>query len=175
MNRPKVLIEIEKFDEKNGHKHSGEVGDGPLLSSSSIEDNSITDNKIGDIILDQNEKPLVSTGKLRNILNWFSNRIKSITGKNNWWEDPDISLNELANYNETCSLKDSNGIFLKIEYRTPIQDKLFMTSELSDLNKFGKYSKVTWKFYNSSEILYKTKVWTLTYDTDGDIVKKEVI
>ncbi len=59
---------------------------------------SVTDTTI---TLDATQITVTNTGPLQSILNWFANRLKTITGKNNWWESPLTNLE--ATYNHMTS------------------------------------------------------------------------
>ncbi|HEX9063207.1 MAG TPA: phage tail protein [Clostridia bacterium] len=59
---------------------------------------SVTDTTI---TLDATQITGTNTGPLQSILNWFANRLKTITGKNNWWESPLTNLE--ATYNHMTS------------------------------------------------------------------------
>lgn len=59
-------------------------------------DSSVTDAKIGDRTPDQAQVPASpGTGRLGQILSWFANRIKTVVGKDNWWDTPTKSLEQL--------------------------------------------------------------------------------
>lgn len=55
-------------------------------------DGSVTDAKIGSRTIDQAQAPSGSSGLLTQLLSWLANRIKAITGKNNWYDAPDTTL-----------------------------------------------------------------------------------
>lgn len=42
--------------------------------------------------LDPDQTPSGNTGTLRQVLSWFANRIKAITGQSNWWQAPPYTL-----------------------------------------------------------------------------------
>jgi len=46
----------------------------------------------GNRTLDPTQAPASSTGTLRQIIDWFANRIKAITGTTNWWDAPATTL-----------------------------------------------------------------------------------
>jgi|GEM_PF-6140845 hypothetical protein len=80
-----------------------------------------------------------------------------------------IVADKLANYKVTKSGKDANGIFTTVEYRRQ-DDTLFMRSVLSNPDANGNYQTDTWTYYAADGTTpVETKVWTMTYDTDGDI------
>jgi hypothetical protein len=65
-------------------------------------DNSVSDNAIGERTPNASLVPTSpGTGKLGQILSWVTNRIKAITGKANWWDDPAKSLQQLADDHAT--------------------------------------------------------------------------
>ena len=60
-------------------------------------DNSVSDNAIGERTPNASLVPTSpGTGKLGQVLSWVTNRIKAITGKANWWDNPAKSLQQLA-------------------------------------------------------------------------------
>jgi len=61
-------------------------------------DGSVTDTKIGNRTADQTQAPTGSTGTLTQLLSWVVNRIKTITGKTNWYDTPDITLATLVQH-----------------------------------------------------------------------------
>jgi hypothetical protein len=46
----------------------------------------------GNRTIDQAQAPASSTGTLRQLLDWFANRIRAITGKTNWYDTPATTL-----------------------------------------------------------------------------------
>jgi len=66
--------------------------DARLTDERTPKDNSVIDTKIGNRIADQSLMPTGNTGTLTQILSWLANRIKAITGKNNFWDAPDTTL-----------------------------------------------------------------------------------
>lgn len=57
--------------------------------------------------LDSEQVPTGNQGTLTEIINWFANQIKSITGNENWWESPAITLEQLE--------RDYKRIMLQLE------------------------------------------------------------
>lgn len=55
-------------------------------------DEAVEDIENADRTLDPSQTPAGNVGPLQAILNWFTNRIKAITGKTYWWEAPDTTL-----------------------------------------------------------------------------------
>ncbi len=47
---------------------------------------------------DPSKIPTGLNGKVSDWVNWFTNRIKAITGKTNWWDAPDITLASLITH-----------------------------------------------------------------------------
>ena len=62
------------------------------LDAENMSEGSVTDEVIGERTIDQAETPTGHTGLLTALLGWVANRIKAITGKANWYNDPDITL-----------------------------------------------------------------------------------
>jgi len=61
--------------------------------------NSVNDAAIGNRTPDQSQAPASpGSGTLSQILSWLANRIKAITGKTNWWEDPPTTLQAAKNH-----------------------------------------------------------------------------
>src|SRR5690606_27085553 len=48
--------------------------------------------ELGQRTLDPSQAPSGNTGSLRQILDWFANRIRAITGATNWYDSPIITL-----------------------------------------------------------------------------------
>ena len=67
----------------NAHK-SAETLDHP--------DGSVTDAKIGTRTIDQSQTPSGHGGTLTQLLSRLANRIRAITGKSDWYADPDVTL-----------------------------------------------------------------------------------
>lgn len=53
---------------------------------------SISDHALGERTVDQSESPSSNTGLLTNVLSWFGNMIKKITGETNWFDTPATTL-----------------------------------------------------------------------------------
>ena len=53
---------------------------------------SISDRALGERTVDQSESPSSNTGLLTNVLSWFGNMIKKITGETNWFDTPATTL-----------------------------------------------------------------------------------
>lgn len=76
--------------ESNTHKNTSPI-DHP--------DASITDAKIGQRTPDQTQTPASpGTGLPGQLFSWLANRIKVITGKTNWWENPSVNLENASNH-----------------------------------------------------------------------------
>ena len=61
--------------------------------------NSVNDLAIGTRTPNQTQVPTSpGSGTLSQILSWLSNRIKVITGKTNWWDDPPTTLQAAKNH-----------------------------------------------------------------------------
>jgi hypothetical protein len=48
--------------------------------------------------IDPTQVPTSNVGSLRQFLDWFANRIKAITGENNWYDTPVITIKDLNTY-----------------------------------------------------------------------------
>lgn len=82
---------------------------------------------------------------------------------------------QLSNYNSYASIKDDNGIFTVVEYKRT-DGTLYMKSTLSNANADGKYQTNVWLLYDDLGIeVIQTIPWTISYDTDGDIISKVVV
>src|SRR5690606_12576590 len=61
--------------------------------------NSVNDAAIGSRTPDQSQAPTSpGTGTLTQLISWLANRIKTITGKTNWWENPPTTLQAAKNH-----------------------------------------------------------------------------
>ena len=89
------------------HTHDDERGlpvkrlDEGALTGSMVGDAQISDAKIGNRTIDQSQVPAGNTGFLTQIVSWFANRIVAITGKANWYDNPDVTLNALSVHAQT--------------------------------------------------------------------------
>ncbi|MCP1355472.1 hypothetical protein [Aneurinibacillus migulanus] len=59
------------------------------------ESNVITDVLIGDRTVDPTQAPTGNVGTLTQQLSWIANRLKAITGKTNWYDNPAITLESI--------------------------------------------------------------------------------
>jgi len=53
-------------------------------------------NQISNVTVNQNATPQGDTGNVQQLLSWIVNRIRAITGRGDWKEDPAVSLQALA-------------------------------------------------------------------------------
>lgn len=80
-------------------------------------------------VLDQNQVPQGNEGELSKILDWFAYQFKSISGKQNWWEDPATSLEQLH--------RDYTKILVQLEVdgRAPGSSGTFIDTFVGKPNK----------------------------------------
>ena len=84
-----------------------------------------------------------------------------------------VVADHITDYKVVRSGKDANGIFTVVELRRPADDKLYMRSTLSNPDARGNYQTDTRVFYKADGTTVDyTKVYTLTYDADGDLVSE---
>ncbi|MDT3416183.1 hypothetical protein QO009_002051 [Brevibacillus aydinogluensis] len=84
-----------------------------------------------------------------------------------------VVADHITEYKVVRSGKDANGIFTVVELRRPADDKLYMRSTLSNPDARGNYQTDTRVFYKADGTTVDyTKVYTLTYDADGDLVSE---
>lgn len=75
-----------------GHGHTGAAGDGQQIQASGLADGAVMDAKIGNRTLNQSLASPANSGPLTSLLSWLAGRIKAITGKANWYDNPATSL-----------------------------------------------------------------------------------
>ncbi len=135
-------------------------------------------------------------GKLVQWVSWLTNRLKSITGKANWWDAPATTIEalntamgtkaattdltahkaDLATHGEVLSLyrtgKDSNGVYTTLQWKRA-DGTLAKQSVLSG-GTSPKYTTRTVTYYalNGATVAL-TKVYTGTYT--GDDLTSEVM
>ncbi|UED76108.1 phage tail protein [Brevibacillus sp. DP1.3A] len=81
-----------------------------------------------------------------------------------------LVADQLARLKITKSGKDANGKFAHVEYRRESDNTLFLRSILSSPDVNGNYLTDTWTYYKADgTTVAETKVWKLSYDTDGDV------
>src|SRR5690554_5760097 len=62
------------------------------IGSENMKPGAVDDNVIGDREIDDTQESTGNVGKLSNLLNWFANMIKSITGESSWRVKPATTL-----------------------------------------------------------------------------------
>jgi len=80
----------------------------PTVESGSIDgsfilDNSLTDEKLGDRMINDSLAPTSDSGKLSSLFSWLGNRIKSITGEASWRTAPSITMKAIKTILDTLS------------------------------------------------------------------------
>lgn len=76
-----------------GHGHTGSAGDGPKIDSTGLVNGAATDTVIGNRIIDPNITTAYGlTGTITQLFSWLFKYLKSITGKANTFDAPDITL-----------------------------------------------------------------------------------
>lgn len=76
--------------------------------------------------------------------------------------------------NQYITDRDNNGYYTKVRFART-DDTTYLTSELSNPDLNGYYGTVTWKFYDElGNTVIETKVWTMTYDEDGNVTSKVI-
>lgn len=70
---------------------------GDVVSSADLNriEQNIQEIELGNRGLDPTQAPTGNVGSLRQLLDWFANRIKAITGASNWYDAPVKSLAQL--------------------------------------------------------------------------------
>ncbi len=53
-------------------------------------------NQVNNITVDQSKRPESDTGNIQQLLSWIVNRLKAITGRDDWKEDPGVSLQDIT-------------------------------------------------------------------------------
>lgn len=62
------------------------------VGEENLRTGAISDLALGEKTVDQSESPSSNTGLLTNVLSWFGNMIKKITGETNWFDTPATTL-----------------------------------------------------------------------------------
>jgi len=62
------------------------------VGEENLRTGAISDRALGEKTVDQSESPSSNTGFLTNVLSWFGNMIKKITGETNWFDTPATTL-----------------------------------------------------------------------------------
>lgn len=70
--------------------------DVPLLYDFNRIEGNINAIESGSRTIDPTQAPTGNAGTLRQLLDWFANRVRAITGKTNWYDAPDVTLATLA-------------------------------------------------------------------------------
>jgi len=53
-------------------------------------------NQVNNITVDQSKRPESDTGNIQQLLSWIVNRLKAITGRDDWKEDPGVTLQDIT-------------------------------------------------------------------------------
>ena len=69
--------------------------DVPLPDDVNRIEGNINSVETGSRTVDPGQAPSSNNGSLRQLLDWFANRIKAITGKSNWWDAPVKTIEQL--------------------------------------------------------------------------------
>lgn len=78
---------------------------------------------------------------------------------------------EMSSLKMTKTNKDSNGVYRNIEYRRKTDNALVSKSTLTG-GTSPRYTTRTVDWYNVHGDVYRTDVFTITYDSDGDVVSE---
>src|SRR5690554_687708 len=73
-------------------KTNWKSADVPLPTDLNRIEGNIQAIESGSRTLDPSQVPSGNTGSLRQLLDWFANRLKAITGAANWYDSPIITL-----------------------------------------------------------------------------------
>lgn len=134
-------------------------------------------NQQGDITVD-----LTSYAKTTEVDSKLEGKVSVEVGKglstNDFTNEDKTNLDNLkleGLLNQVATGVDSNGVYTTITYKRA-NNTNYLISTASLPNSDGNYTKVVWKFYDENgTTLLSTKTWTITYDVNGVITKKEVV
>ncbi|RCX20870.1 tail-collar fiber protein [Anaerobacterium chartisolvens] len=102
------------------------------------------------ITVNQSQVPTSpGNGNISNLFSWIANRIKTITGRDNWWEAPAITLEGLAN-------KQNLNAFLDID----TSDPRWTGSKKADANCWNG-----WSIYANTSTSATVQLAQITIDT----------
>ena len=99
--------------------------------------------ELGNRTIDPTVAPTGNVGTLRQFLDWFANRIKAITGKTNWYDNPDTSLAVLAAqwvryYSTTVSTNASGDATVTL----PVTPQAVLSVFTSAANRVAHYPRL---------------------------------
>ncbi|MBO8161340.1 MAG: hypothetical protein H0Z24_06850 [Thermosipho sp. (in: Bacteria)] len=149
----KDLDTINKmFDPLATHDNNEQGG----IGTENIQDNAITDDKIGNRTVDQTISTTFSnTGKLTTLLSFFAKVLKNIIGKTNWYDTPTKSLEQL-----NTDINDLAGTGRTVETVKQNADDITGLAQdiiTLDTNKADKTALETHKTSNDHDNRYYTK------------------
>lgn len=151
-----------------------------LLESLKAEQDRLAIGNIQNINLtvDQNSIPSGNTGTILQLLSWLTNRVKTISGKTNWHENPDVNLANALSKNRsivsavrwtTQSLSPStySKIIFENEYQDTLNEMNISGGRFTP-NKAGKY-----KFSASGnfEVLESGRTGRLSLYKNGSLLR----
>ena len=145
----------------------------------------------GSRTIDPAQTPSSNVGSLRQVLDWFANRIKAITGKANWYDTPSKTLEDLnihvnaaaphsghalATLNPNIirikrSNPDAYGNYLQVDYYRK-DGTLFARSVLSGGTP-PQYTTRTITIYDADgTTVVDSYTFSITYDANGNPVNE---
>ena len=87
-----------------------DASDVPVPADFNRTEGNLNAIETGSRTIDPTQSPASNDGTLRNLLDWFANRIKAITGTTNWWDAPAATISSLfAKYHATTGHKHSGA------------------------------------------------------------------
>ena len=154
-------------------KDGSAIADGTITRNKLDVDTQAEINKVGSISTKVGNGALTTTAQ--DIVGAINEHEGDISSINSQLAEIASDVSEgLANYNQFASAKDTNGIYTVSEFKR-VDNTLYMKSTLSNADTNGNYQTMTWQFYETDgTTVTDTKVWTITYDVDGNVVSKVV-
>ncbi|WDU82261.1 hypothetical protein [Caloramator sp. Dgby_cultured_2] len=178
----------------NTPKTNWAAGNIPAASDFNRIEGNIYAVEEGNRTIDPAQVPASNQGSLRQLLDWFANRIKAITGKTNWYDTPSKTLEDLNTHINTAAPHSGHAPLNHTHPKADVIDfahthsineitnlfaniPLTLKQEKSGKDSNGIYTQVNYKredgtLYMRSVLSggtspqYTTRTITV-YDTDG--------
>jgi hypothetical protein len=83
-------------------KTTWQAADAPVAGDLNRVEGNINAIETGSRTIDPAQTPTGNAGSLRNLLDWFANRIKVIVGETNWYDTPDTTLTAAKGHMDTA-------------------------------------------------------------------------
>lgn len=137
-----------------------------LQEGTGLADGAVTDAKIGVRTPDQSVTAVTGSGTLSQIINWFANIIKGISGETNWFDQPGTTLkSHVANVSNPHSTTAAQVGFTDAltEKTTPVDADLIPILDSAGTPAYV-LKKLTWANLKATLLDYFSTIFSVSFD-----------